>query len=75
MRPVAMIVYGEVSGWPHRTVVTTDGIGKLSGHYGKGESIIILNAEEVLKNGFPDLDAEIALIEAKRGKKSVEGPR
>lgn len=67
---VAAVVYGEQSGILRRIVVTDEGIEKLAGHYGKDESIIILNADEVMKSGVPDLPAAIALVEKKRGKPS-----
>lgn len=64
---VAAIVYGEATGIVRR-LVTASTVRGLAGHYGPGESIIILNADEVLANGLPDAAAMTAMVEAKRGK-------
>ncbi len=68
--PVA-IVYGEESGIIRR-FVHADRIEELSGHYGKGESIIILDANEIEKKGKPDLYSGIKLVAEKRGKPAEE---
>lgn len=68
MRPAAMIVYGEQSGIVRRIVMTGKSVTDLAGHYGPGESIIICNAEEVVRNGTPDLPRAVAMVAAKRGK-------
>lgn len=68
MRPAAMIVYGEQSGIVRRIVTTDKSVTKLAGHYGPGESIIICNADEVIRGGMPDLPRAVSMVEAKRGK-------
>lgn len=76
MPKVAAIVYGEQSGIVRRIVVSDNGVSGLSGHYGPGESIIIVNDDEVTKfdpekkRVIPSLDECYALVVEKRGKPS-----
>jgi hypothetical protein len=69
---VAAIVYGAGSGNVRRLVVA-DRVQQLAGHYGPGEDIIILDADEVMASGLPDQAAMVALVQAKRGKPADEG--
>lgn len=64
---VAAIVYGEATGIVRRLIVA-DSVKKLAGHYGSGESIIIVPSEQVVANGLPDDAAMAAMVEEKRGK-------
>lgn len=68
---VAAIIYGAESGIVRRIVVS-DSLAELAAPStpDKGEDAIILGPDEVLRGGVPDLEACIALVEAKRGKPS-----
>ena len=63
MSPVAAIIHenGEV----RRIVVTTYGIEALRHHYGPGEDMIILAADQVMVHGVPDLAKAKALVAEK----------
>lgn len=68
---VAAIIYGEASGIVRRVVVAED-LKRLEAPtvLGRGENLIILNPDEVIKDGYPDLVRAYALVEAKTGKPS-----
>lgn len=72
---VAAIIYGAQSGIVRRVVVS-DSLDELAAPSkpDPGEDCIILDPEEVLKNGLPDLPRCNALIEAKIGR-PVESAR
>lgn len=67
---VAAIFYGAGSGILRRMVVTDSPEGLAPHSPAKGEDLIVLNSDEVLVGGVPDLAACIAQIEQKRGQPS-----
>ena len=81
MAKIAAIVYGERSGIVRRVVVTDEGAEGLAGHYGPGESILIVDAAEVVKfdpqkrRVVPTLDECRALVAERRRGKPAADPR
>lgn len=64
---VVAIIYGEQSGIIRRFIHAAR-IEELAGHYGKGESIVILDAKEIEQSGKPDLYRGMEIVAEKRGK-------